>query len=432
MTPEADIQAQYLIQVLVTIGLTILMGIERQEKESSSGKHVIAGVRTFPIVGLLGYSLSLVSPQAPMAVALGFLAVAALAAISYIYKIQSGAYGATTEFAVLAAYLVGALVAHDLMWVAVAITAAVSLLLATKTPLQNFAARMPKGEITTFVRFLILTAVILPVLPNQAYTQFELNPFRIWLVVAVVSGISYASYIMRKLLQDKSSLLLTALLGGMYSSTMTTVVLAKRSTERPDRRLYPGLTLLSSSVMYGRMAILLWIFGPQVAALLSWRFLALAFFAGLVGYFFAMYTRRDDSAAHHDPEGHDEETTEQSIEESRNPLEISTALLFAALFVGISILTNYFATHLDDRWIYGLAAIVGTTDVAVFLLSVAQAGGERLDVVVGATALVVAAGMNNCMKGVYAIIFGNKSVGLVTFALLFSLFLLSLTVLIRL
>jgi uncharacterized membrane protein (DUF4010 family) len=116
------------------------------------------------------------------------------------------------------------------------------------------------------VSFLLIVCVILPVLPDQGYAPFDLNPRRTWMVVVAVSGLSYASYVAQKLVRARGNVLLTALLGGAYSSTATTLVLARRSREQPDvPATYAGAIVLASGVMYVRMGVLVLLFAPPLA-----------------------------------------------------------------------------------------------------------------------------------------------------------------------
>lgn len=408
------------MEILVTVALTLLMGMEREEKSAADHSYIVAGVRTFPIIGLLGYAAALLSPDSAMPIALCFVAVAAFLVASYMHKLRDGDHGATTEMAVLAAYMVGALVARQLLWVATAIAVGSLLLLQARAPLKQFAVKLPPREVAAFARFLILAAVILPVLPNQEFTRFHLNPFKTWLIVVAVSGISYASYIVQRLVRSHRTVLLTALLGGAYSSTVTTVVLAKRSKSDPNPRLYAGAMLLASSVMYVRLAILLWIFNAGLGWLLGPRLLVVAAVGAGVACLIGL-THRGESA---DPQPADDE--------ARNPLELTTALVFAALFLGISVVTQLAAEHLGPSGVYAVAAVMGTVDVDPFILGLTQATGTTTPLLVAAIAVVIAAASNNVMKGVYSLLFGDRRTGIVSLVTLTSLAIISLCVLIRL
>ena len=402
-----DPAAAQLVQVLVTIALTFVMGIEREEKSHADGTYVPAGVRTFPIIGLLGYAMALLSDGNALPVALGFGGVAALLVMSYGYKLKQGKHGATTEMAVLAAYLVGALVGADMIWVATSVSVGVVLLLQAKAPLRQFAHRLPRQEVATFVTFLLLTAVILPALPNQEFTRFDLNPFRTWLIVVAVSGVSYISYVLQRLVRVRQTTLLTAVLGGAYSSTVATVVMSRRSRQEDDPRLHAGAIVMACGVMYTRMAVLLWIFNHELGLLLGPRLILLSLVACAAGYALAMLHRAAPAEKEQAEPAH-----------PGNPLEITTALGLAALLVVITVVVQLAAERLGYGGVYALGALAGTVQVDPFVLSIAQTAGRAVTMPVAAVSVIIAAASNNAVKAGYAMLFGERRTGRLALAAL--------------
>ena len=170
----------------------------------------------------------------------------------------------TTELSGLVTYVIGGLVSRQQYWVATTVAVLSLALLELKTALENFSKRVPGEEIVTFTKFLVLSAVILPIVPNRTYGTFGFNPFKTWLVVVAVSAISYGSYLLQVWSRGRGGVLLAALLGGAYSSTLTTVVLAKRAREQSRPHLYSGAMLVASGVMYLRLLALLGIFNRQL------------------------------------------------------------------------------------------------------------------------------------------------------------------------
>ena len=173
--------------IAVTLALTFVLGLEREE--SAAGEHLplVAGVRTVPIAGLLGHVLVLLAAGSMLPFAVGFAVIGGFLITEYQVKMQQKRFGVTTELTALVAYCTGALVAVGRIGTASTVTVATVLLLTGKQPLRAFAAALPRYEITTFVTFMLLAAVILPVLPNQPFTRFHLNPFQAWLVVVAVA-----------------------------------------------------------------------------------------------------------------------------------------------------------------------------------------------------------------------------------------------------
>ena len=257
------------VKIVLVLFLSFLIGLEREEHKASGGSYSFGGVRTFPLIGLIGYSIALVAGTQLLPLTIGFLVIAGFLLLSYWHKLSSTvAAGVTTEMSGLATFLVGALICYGHFWIATTISVASLLLLDLKTALEKLAVRIAPHEILTFAKFLLLTGVILPVLPNQEFSQFHINPFKTWLVVVAISTISYASYVLQKVTKAQGGIVLSALLGGAYSSTVTTVVIARRAAREQHPHLFAGGILIASGVMYVRLVMLLALFNRQLMSLL--------------------------------------------------------------------------------------------------------------------------------------------------------------------
>ena len=221
----------------------------------------------------------------------------------------------------LTTFLVGALVCYGHLWIATTLSVASLLLLDLKVALEKLAARIPPEEILTFAKFLLLSGVILPALPNQEFSRFHVNFFKTWLVVVAVSAISYGSYVLQKLSKGRGGVVLAAVLGGAYSSTVATVAMARRAVYEEHPHLFAGGILIASGVTYVRLAVLLVLFNRQLMSILAVPFLVLAGAAVGVGWF---WTRRADVTA---------QKAEQKFE-VKNPLELLAAFLFAGVVSG--------------------------------------------------------------------------------------------------
>jgi uncharacterized membrane protein (DUF4010 family) len=211
--------------------------------------------------------------------------------------------------------------------------------------------------------------------------------------------------------------LLSALLGGAYSSTVTTIALARRSASEQQPHLFSGGTLIASGMMYLRLALLLALFNHALLRVLGLPFILLACSAALAGW---LWSRIPDSSEH------------ASIRklEPGNPLELRAALLFAVLFVTMMVATHLAVVYLGHRGIYALGGLMGLADVDPFILGVAQSAGHDVPVIVGAAGIVVAGVSNNVAKGFYAYGFSNRKTGTQSLVLLSSLALAGLTPLI--
>jgi uncharacterized membrane protein (DUF4010 family) len=385
-------------KIILVLFLSFLIGLEREEHKVTTG-YSFGGVRTFPLIGLIGYSLALVSGAQLILVTIGFLVVAGFLFISYWHKLKcSDAAGVTTEMSALTTFLVGALVCYDHLWIATTLGVTSLLLLDLKVALEKLASRVAPTEILTFAKFLLLCGVILPVLPNQEFGPYHINPFKTWIVVVAISAISYASYVLQKLTKGQGGIVLSALLGGAYSSTVTTVVLARQAKSEPQPHLFSGGILMASGVMYLRLVILLALFNRSLLALLYLPFLVLAAVTIAAGW---LQTRRVTNAA----------TEFQQKQAPGNPLELTTAFLFALLFLVMLIATQAAVKYLGQAGVDTLAAIMGVSDVDPFIMGLTQAAGTVTPVNLAAGAILIAASSNNLAKGIYAFSLADRKTG---------------------
>jgi uncharacterized membrane protein (DUF4010 family) len=397
------------VKIILVLFLSFLIGLEREDHKAKEGAYSFGGVRTFPLIGLIGYSIALLSGSQLLPLTVGFLVIAGFLLLSYYHKLSSAEFaGVTSEMSGLATFLVGALVCYGHFWIATTLSVASLLLLDLKTALEKLAVRVAPHEILTFAKFLLLTGVILPVLPRQEFTRFHINPFKTWLVVVAISAISYGSYVLQKVTKARGGVVLAALLGGAYSSTVTTVVMARRAARETHPHLFAGGILIASGVMYLRLVILLALFNRQLMSLLDLSFLALAGLAIGVGW---LWTRRADATA-------------QGVQrefEPQNPLELLAAFLFAALFLAMLVATQLAVTYLGKAGVNTLAAIMGVTDVDPFIMGMTQAAGSITPLKVAAAAVLIAAASNNLIKGIYAYSLADRKTGVQSLALLTAL-----------
>jgi uncharacterized membrane protein (DUF4010 family) len=397
------------LKIVLVLFLSFLIGLEREEHKTAAGSYSFGGVRTFPLIGLLGYSIALLSGVQLLPVAVGFLVVGGFLLLSYWHKLsRAEAAGVTSEMSGLATYIVGALVFHDHLWIATALSVASLLLLELKAGLERLAQRTAPQEILTFAKFLLLSAVILPILPNQQFGRFHLNPFKTWVVVVAVSAISYGSYVLQKVTKKRGGVILAALLGGAYSSTVATVAMSRRAAREQRPHLFAGGILIASGMMYLRLVVLLILFNRQLGALLAPAFLALAAAAILAGWF---WSRRPDAV----------QSQIQREFEPGNPLELGAAFLFALLFLAMLVATQLAVTYLGHAGVNLLAAIMGVTDVDPFILGMTQSAGTLTPLKLAATAVLIAAASNNVVKGIYSYSLADRQTGRQSLSLLLAL-----------
>jgi len=376
-----------------------LVGLEREEHKAASETYSFGGVRTFPLIGLLGYAIAFLSGGQLLPVALGFAVVAGFLMLSYWHKLTTSSFaGVTSEMSGLVMYLAGALVFHEQYWIATSLSVACVFLLELKAALESLTKRIAPEEILTFTKFLLLTAVILPVLPNQNFGPFQINPFKTWLVVVAVSAVSYGSYVVGRLTKGQGGIVLAAILGGAYSSTVTTVVMARRASREKRPHLFSGGILVASGMMYLRLAVLLGLFNRSLLNMLGLPFVVLAGIAIGAGWLWSRLADAQEQEVHREYE-------------PKNPLELQAALLFALFFVAMLIATHLAIVYLGTAGVYSLATVMGVTDVDPFIMGMTQSGGGTTPVTVAAVAILIAAASNNLVKGIYAYVLADRQTG---------------------
>jgi uncharacterized membrane protein (DUF4010 family) len=385
-------------QIVLVLFLSFLLGLEREEHKAAGG-YSFGGVRTFPLIGLLGYSLALLPSPQLLPLTIGFLVISGFLMISYWHKLtNSKLAGATTEISGLATFLIGALACYGHLWIAMTLGVASLLLLDLKMALEKLATTIEPGEIYTFAKFLLLAGVILPALPNQEFGPFHINPFKTWMVVVAISTISYASYVLQKLTKGQGGIVLAALLGGAYSSTVATVVMAKRAKREQHPHLFAGGILIAGGVSYLRVVALLALFSKPLMDALLVPMLVVGVAATGFGY---LWTRRVDADA--------QELQREA--DPKNPLELLTAFMFAGLFLAMLIITQLAVTYMGKGGVDALAALMGLSDITPFIMGLTQAAGTLTPVNVAAGAILIAAASNSVVKGIYAFSLADRKTG---------------------
>ncbi|HXR35466.1 MAG TPA: DUF4010 domain-containing protein [Candidatus Binataceae bacterium] len=404
-----------LVNILLVLFLSFLIGLEREERKAGTEMYAFGGVRTFPLIGLVGYAMAFLSGDQLVPLAFGFVAIAGFLLLSYWHKLTTGEFaGVTSEIAGLITYLIGALIFHQYFWVATTVGVATMLLLEMKGGLEGLTKRIAPDDIFTFTKFLLLTAVILPILPSEQFSQFQINPFKTWLVVVAVSAVSYGSYVIQRLTKGQGGIILASILGGAYSSTLTTVVLARESSRESRPHLFSGGILIASGVMYLRLAALLALFNRDLMIVLAPSFIALGGLAICTGW---LWSRRRDANSR--------EIRKRF--EPQNPLELRAAFLFALLFLAMLVATHLAVAYLGHAGVYALAAIMGVTDVDPFIMGMTQAAGGVTPLSVAAAGILIAAASNNVVKGAYAYFLSPGQAGIQSACFLAGLAALGLT-----
>ncbi len=260
-----------------------------------------------------------------------------------------------------------------------------TILLSEKSVLESYVERLDRTEFLATLKFLLVTVVIYPALPNVNYTVYALNPAKIWQIVVLVSAIGFIGFILSRKVGPKLGVPLSGLLGGIASSTAVSVATGRLAREAPAQAgAALQATLLASSVMYIRLIVLIAVFGGGFSMGLDWRMGCLC----LTGLILALTVRNDRDAA---PGG-------RGLPSLKNPVEIRVALFFAMLFVGLKIGTALAKDAFGQAGVLSLGALSGLADVDPFVLSVVQGAlsGPLL-----VQAVLMALMVNTLAKGIY-------------------------------
>ncbi len=402
LTPFSD--GWLALHLGLALGLSLFLGLAYEEFYGDSIPQRPGGIRTYPLLAIAGALLYLLDPQHLFATIAGLLLIGLWTAASIREALRTietsratdGLY--VTSAAAVLAYVLGPAAFVVPPWLLIAVVVVAALLLSARTTLRELAARFGHVEMVTAAKFLVLSGVVLPLLHGlPAIPGTGILPFNIWLAVVAVSALSYASYLVQRYVTFKDGTLVPALLGGMYSSTAATVALARTAAETGFTADLSGGIVAASSIMYLRIIVVVAIFNIPLAERLAPSFVALALVGGILA---AAIVRYGD--------GIEGMNSRISATYQGNPLQISTALVFAALFVVISLLTTWVQTAAGQVGLFALAAVVGVTDVDPFVLSIAQHHATAIALAPAAAAILIAASSNNVLKAVYAYAFSRR------------------------
>ncbi len=388
----------------LALAIGLLFGLERgwHRREASEGNR-IAGIRTFALTALAGAVVGwIASVTTPVVLGLGFVALAALVAVSYWTRLRDDTdIGLTTEVALLLVFVLGAAaVLADMAPVAASGVVAAALL-SFKAALHRWIEHIRRFELAAVVQLALISVVILPVLPDKGFGPGAvLNPYELWWAVVIVAGLSFFGYAAMRVAGAELGVIMTGLFGGLASSTSTTLVLSR--LVREDRALAPLVAIgvvTAGSVTFLRVLVVASIFEPGLLGLLAPPMAAMAV-TGVAGAFVLHAMRARASGRNAD------------IESLSNPLALRMALSFGAILTVVVLGTHYLKAAFGDAGVYAAAALSGVTDVDALTISVARMTGADLAGAAAANAIFIAVGVNTAVKGGIAGAVGGTGIGL--------------------
>lgn len=382
----------------IALALGLLIGVERgwSSREEAEGAR-LAGLRTFGLVGLLGGLWGLLATEVgAILLGFGFVALAGVVLLAHLQTVRRDQdLGVTTAVAALVTFSLGALTTLGHAVPAAASAVIVTILLGLKPVLHDWLRRLSQEELAAVLKLALISVVILPVLPNRGYGPWDaLNPYAIWWMVVLIAAISFVGYFAVRIAGPRRGLPLTGLLGGLASSTATTLSFSRMGRRQPALHtlLAAGITL-SAATMFPRMLLEVAVVGPALLPAIAPTLVVITVLAyaaaGLV-----WYRSRTDNATANDVT-------------LKNPFELGPALQFGALLAGVLLLAEGAQAWLGDAGIYLLAAASGLSDVDAITLSLARMSGEDLAPEVAARGIILAGVVNTGVKaGLVAIVAG--------------------------
>jgi len=383
------------------VGLfSMLLGLEqRSHHEFGKGKSLLGTDRTFTLIGILGFILYLLDTERLMFFAGGGVVIGLYFGIFYTSKIWiDGQSGLTSILVGFITYCLAPLVYLQPPWLVLLILVTVLVLVEIKDSLIAISKKFDESEFLTLAKFLAIAGVVLPLTPDKIILPgLELTPYKFWLAVVAVSTISYVSYLLRKFVFPGSGLIVTGILGGLYSSTAATFTLAKKSNSSGySPAATAGAIIFATAMMYFRILLLAFIFNKEVAMKLLIPLNLLAVCSLVAGWY--LY-RRNRKA---------EIITAAGQEEHHNPLEFRTAFLFAFLFVLFAVITHFVFQYYGNSGLQALSYFVGVTDIDPYLLNLFQEKQTIASSVI-VMATIQATLSNNILKMIYGVVMGSPS-----------------------
>ena len=387
-TPQALEPLALALRFAAALGLGVLLGLER---EHSKTEPSFAGVRTFGLLALSGavagfLDASLGRPGLALAV---FAATAALIVVSYAVTAQHGEVGMTSEVSALLAFLLGFVCIAGQVQTAVGLAVASGSILALKDWLHRLAARIEPADVEATIKFAIVSAIILPLVPNHDYGPPPLdvvNPFKIWLMVVLISGLNFASYLLIKTVGTEHGIGLTGLLGGLVSSTAVTLGFAQRSRQEPEASTTLALGILIAwTVMFVRVVVLVAAIMPGLVPRIG---IAMAAFGiPSLGIGWLLWSRRQRGKP------------SAPLSAGQNPFELGTAIRFGLLFGFFTFVAKAAQVYVGTAGLYLTGFVAGLTDVDAITLSMAQlAAADPQNLTPAARTIVIAAAANTVFK----------------------------------
>lgn len=390
-------QANLVLHLLAALAAGLLVGIERgwRQREEIEGTRV-AGVRTFTLIGTSGGLIAILTLHLSAILGAILLACMVVLLAGAFLRPRTGPVSrdATTMIAAFTTLCLGLLAGTDMAALALAGAAVVTLILAMRQPIHGILHKLTEEELRAIARFAVIAVAVLPFLPDASFGPYQAwNPFKLWLVVVLVTGFSVAGYIANRVIGQQRGTLATAVIGGAYSSTAVTAALASQIRESTHGHYATGIAL-ASAVMYCRVVVLASVLAQGIAlamlALLAPAALAIAVAAGLLW-------------RHEKADGH------ATTALTSRPFELLPALGFLLAVALASLLVSWAQDQFGQQGAALSLFIAGSFDVDAAIVAYSALPANAVEAAVAALALAGTVAINMAFKA--GIVFFNAGAG---------------------
>lgn len=412
MTDATEMPATEIFAALGTaLGLGLLVGLQREWV-----KDEVAGIRTFALVTLSGSLAALIAgTYGGWVIAAALVCLAMLILIGNLPALKKGASGGdmglTTEFAMLVMFFTGMLPMLGHPVAATVIAGVVMVLLQSKEVMHGVVRKIGEAELKALARLVLIGLVILPVLPNKDYGYYGVfNPFKIWLMVVLIVGLSLVAYLIGKFIGPNKGLLVSGLLGGLISSTATTASLSRQSKDtKASPPLLAVVIMIASTVVFGRVVVEILMVAPKAGHTMIYPFIAMMAWMAVISVVCWFLARKEIVKP----------------PQSEPPSEIKGAVMFGLLYALVLLGVAVARHNFGQGGLFTVAAISGLTDMDAITLSTANlVHGNHLDpgtawrvILTGGVANLVFKGLmvasigSRALAGWVAVVFGVSMVG---------------------
>ncbi|MEA3439298.1 MAG: MgtC/SapB family protein [Chloroflexota bacterium] len=392
--------AELILRFGVAMAIGFMIGLQREYAFRKKERRLVAGERTYALLGLVG-ALAAMSADildSAFAFAIVILLVGVFAAISYFLDAWKGHIGLTTEISILITVLIGVLCYWDYLTLAAALGIATTVILSIKIETDRLVKALTRKDIYAALQLAVISVIILPILPNESLLPppFDvLNPFKIWLMVVFISGINFLGYVAIKIVGPERGISLTGLLGGLASSTGVTLGFSERSNRQPGlgRSLALGI-MIAWTVMFVRVLVLVGVINMELLSVV-WIPIAAS---GIVALLFSIFLHIS------------QRTSEKDDLKFSNPFDLWSAIKFGILYALILVLARAAQMNFGNTGVYVSSLISGLADVDAITLSLAQLSDTgTLGMEIAAKAIVLAVIANTVVKSAMVLIGGAVS-----------------------